>query len=791
MRQNSCIPDHSSAALEEAFQAALLNLAFKQMEQEELAMMHERVNRVSQNPQETRFAQKLGQRLRRQRTRALMLHTLPRIAQVAACLIAVISIGAGVALAASQEARSWAAGILTGTIDEETNGFWNNETHYRGITDGVALEDSLLLVEDKTALLLQNSTEAEPVRYEWRARGERRIEQLTADGGSVYAVCERAEDGPVREGGMRSYALDRYSLGKLTLNVDGSFTVSEMRKLGDVNFPAPEGEGEPHYTVEDAVAVNGKLYFIIRCYLDDGSFFGMDECYRLYACDLASGAVAELALPGGQVMKQIGDSYRLFAGENAYVAFLASEGGAEIFRIDADGSLSKRAEFPAGRAPNSFACRIDGTLYFQRDAAIYAAPNFDIEGARRVALSGGVGGRGVLIGENSYVIISTEGVAEVFNFDDEPGEVTELVVGGGIDSDMNTRIREANLGITLVEDAVSPGISLEEYAQKLLSGEARADLVSVINSEGALYHAGWGKPIQDEALCAMIDRMPEGMRRYVTKDGAYIGIPCEFFAYGDIKIHPRVWAEYGRGEEEVPETWLELMQLLNELSHGPDAGKFSIYAGHKITGDTADGSDAALLLSQKMTDGFARSWAARGQEPDFGGADFREAFEMLQVINFGALRYASESDAQENILIEIMSDGYEPGWPGDITLKIHPQDVKVSRGLCFVERIHPDAGAEAEAAAYAYLRARHADGTDAYNRLRCDFTTPASELAKIYGDNISAEAIESYREQVGDVWLDSLSEDEQNRRDAALIAYARGEMDFDALADVLNDIYAN
>ena len=70
-------------------------------------------------------------------------------------------------------------------------------------------------------------------------------------------------------------------------------------------------------------------------------------------------------------------------------------------------------------------------------------------------------------------------------------------------------------------------------------------------------------------------------------------------------------------------------------------------------------------------------------------------------------------------------------------------------------------------------------------------TSPAEELAELDGGILTAEDIELYREQAGDVWPDSLSYGAQDRRDAALAVYAKGEMDFTHLSESLNTIYAN
>ena len=779
MRQNSRIPDHSPAALEEALQAALLNLAFKQMEQEELAMMRERIHEVSRDPQRTRFAQRLGSQLRRKRAKKLIRQTLPKVAQAVACLIAALSIGAGVALATSQDVRSWAAGMLTGAVLEDD--FNSGVKITATITDGAYLDGRLLLVEDGEALLLRDSTDAEPMRCEWRDRGERRMTQLVEDGGELYAVYR------FLYGEAPQHAANGYGLGRVTLNADGSFSVEELAKINETNL-APAESGAT-YDIRDAVAAGGKLYFAASADVSPEGYFGDIE-FCICVCDLSSGAVTRLGLPPARnALSGFGDDCHLFAGESAYAVTVPGEGRAEIFRIEADGSFTKLAEFPEGERPNSFArSAATDTLYYQQGTAIYAAHRFDVAHPERVALSGGNSGRGLLLGESSYAIVG--GNAEIFSLDDKPAAVDELTVGGALDTNLDAETRAANPHLTLVGDPAYSDHEWKDYPRKLISAEATADLARIFCFEdGMLRRAGWGKPIADEALCAEIDRMSEGLRRYVTKDGAYIGFPSDMISvFCDISIDPRLWAATGRSEQDMPETWMELLQTLEALSHSTDADRHLIFAG---------GEDAAQLLAVKLADGFARGWAAQGVEPDFGGADFREALDVLRSIDFGALRCATMDDwnERESILIDLVGESLEPGynfeWSHWITLKIRPEDAKFSRGTCYIERINPAINAEEDA--YAYMRALHLNGQAIHERLRYDFTTPSGELAELgkpYNAALTAADIELYREQVGDIWLDSLSEDAQDRRSALLTAYFEGATDFPTLAEALNAIYA-
>lgn len=793
MKQNSFIPDHSLEALEEAYQAALLNLAFQQIEQEELAMMRKRIHDTSRSPQKIQFEKKLENKIRKERAKSFLLYKLPRIAQVAACLIAVLSIGAGVALAASREVRSWAAGVLTGTVIDESGFGFGNEPLTLSITDGVNMDEQLLLVEDGETLILHESMEAEPARYEWRDRGARRLSKLVAYSDTIYVLFEdgyKHEAAPEEEGTFTRVWLgesfDRVGLGRVQFDADGTFTVEALAYFDGKDLFGPGVKG---CAVSTAAAGNGKLYFV-TVYDEPGTegiSFGNRRA-RLLAYDLTSFELTELSLP---IENKDSPECELFSDGDVFLAASTQELPVQIWRIDTDGSCTRVAGFSDGNRPNSFAYRaMTDTLYFQKDSAIYAAAHFDVANAQRVALSNGYGGKGLLVGKNSYALIDNK--VEVFNLDETISNVSELMVGGGFGTFMNDELREQNPELTLTNDPVENAVQKSGtsdigklYREKLLSGEAKADLISSFyDDDSILYAAGWGKPIKDDAICAEIDSMPESVRRYVTRNGEYIAYPYNvFYAHPDLWIDSERWAELGLGEE--PQTWLELMQKLSELSHSENAGKYVI---------STNGMSLAQTLVLNMTDGFARSWAARGMEMDFGGADFQTAMEALKGIDFNALRCFEEGDNVEDNFVILSSGMYDPvamsTKVNGITLKIHPEDKKISGGGCHIARINP--ASDAEELAYSYLYVQEGlDEPSIFERLRYDFTTPAEELAELSGELAAAEEIDAYRAAAGDVWIGGLNMTSMEKRNAALDAYAKGKTSFSALAEQLNSAYTD
>ena len=799
MKRNAYIPDHSAEALAEENLTSLLNLAFQQIEQEEMNMMRKEIQNAFDAPNMRQFEKKLSSRMRRERTKSALSHSLPRALRAVACIVVIIAIGAGMALALSQDARRWAAGVLTGT--EVDDGFFTDPVPAK-ITDGTVYEDRLLLVENHEALSLREGTEAEPVRYTWKDRGARRLMNIEVTDGTIYALYDEGffeegffmDEDVVEGGGTGAYKtswgyFDAIGLGRIQLSQDGTFTVEPLAALDcDMLFVKDAKDCR----LDQITSGNGSIYFTTTCSTSPDGYFGFGGKYyseRLFRIDLSNYALTELQSPTGGAIDLC---YRLFGDGAAYVAV---KNPARIYRIEADDSYTMMAEFDPEQHPNSYAYDSEtDTLHYQLDSAAYAAAHFDISNARRAAITGGTGGRGALIGQNSYVIIEASGVyCEVFDLDAAPGDVTELIVGKGIDTYLSVDVRAQNPTLTLTEDPALQALYAEGsnadtpalYAQQLISDEAKADIVALDSeADAALKDAGWGMPIADEALRAEIDVMPEGVRNYVTEDGAYIGIPRGLTIYSDVAISPINWDRANLGD--YPETWLELLEKLGAFSHSAEAAEFEICAPHP---------NMRQGLLALLADGFARSWKSRGADMDFGGADFRSALNAYADIDFDALKYSEYEgwSMEEQPLISLSGGGdYDPLYRFDFcderTLKIHAEDTPVSRASCNIVRINPDTESEQEA--YDYLRAAiQTDENYKFDRLRYDFETPAAELAAFTGGMVTTAQIMDCRYAAGDVWIFDMRYAARNRRTDAINAYLNGKITAEALAEQLNTIY--
>ena len=191
MRQETHIPNHDRVAVSEALEAALYCAAFQRMEESEMKRLYSDIKRSGERPE---ASPQLRRRLNRRRGLADIKRNLPRVAQAAAALIAMLSIGTGIALATSPQARQWAAGVLQSRVVDPDG--WFGEVR-SSMTDGASVDGKLMVVEDDVNISVYEGTDVAPVTYEWRDAGNRSIDALAADGADTWVLYHDYTGEPV------------------------------------------------------------------------------------------------------------------------------------------------------------------------------------------------------------------------------------------------------------------------------------------------------------------------------------------------------------------------------------------------------------------------------------------------------------------------------------------------------------------------------------------------------------------------------------------------------------------
>lgn len=494
------IPDNSREAVFANCNAAILRAAFLELEEEEIRGF-ERDSRVKPNTQA--FVRKLRTGITRNRRRNIMAHTLPRVMQVAACFIAVIAVGVGFALAASPAIRSWAAGVLTTSIDETPVSYIGGEPT-AGYYSGAMLNDELWLLggaNNENTLYRQTAAASEPYVYELLTPENRRLIRLACDHDKLY--CLYASD-------TEEYC----GLGVIRFGKN-DYTVETI-----VQFTKEQFKGE---NVDQLICGDGKLYFC--AYRSDGQFPG-EQDVRLFAFDLASAKLDILQT------YSLGwsDSIELFSGTDG-AAYIAVSG--DISRINEDGYISHVVSIPSDNGVNAggFAYHAEtDTLMYLQNGVIYAAVGFDIDNTRRIAVTAIDAGQGVAL-NGGYALVNWR-EAQIFRIDDAPAEITELIVSDGKDAFADEQFIKEHENITVASD--NSRTEHGGYRAMLDANALNAD-VWIVSERDLVYFvdAGVYAPIEHPELLSAVSRMFPGVQDFITVDGNVIAFPIRGYTYTD------------------------------------------------------------------------------------------------------------------------------------------------------------------------------------------------------------------------------------------------------------------
>ena len=838
MRQEARIPDHDRAAVSEALEAALYRAAFQRMEDSEMKKL---LSELKQEERNVAAPADLRRRLKRRRGWVDFRRNLPRVAQAAAVFIAVLSIGTGIALATSPRARQWAAGVLESRV-VDPDGFFGELRS--SMTDGAAVDGRLLVVEDNVNISVYEGIDAGPVTYEWRNAGNRRIDALAVDGEDAWVVIHDYSGEPIEAFDVNRMP-QRYALGKVALGEDGSFDVAEVASAPAAAILDPEGKRLNSYGIPGMIVQEGKLLFASEYDVESEAegFSFKPANVRLFSWDTSDGALSELGLSG----IPMDWSPELF-GDGYLAAFDDGDAEARIFRIDGDAFEEVcRVPYSGAERPGSFALRreasplgrreasplgrreasplgrreasplgrreasplgrreasplgraSDGALVYVLDGSVWMAPDMDPTRAMRVAVCGEVNGRGLLPDGETYAVVDGDEV-RLFDLTVPLGEVDELVVDGDSWNDAVTRrFIDEHPGTAVVRD---PGGAIgEAYAGRMLSGKTSGDVVTLeYHDFRKARDAGLIAPLTDAALVAEWEKLPEGLRNFLSVDGRAAAIPVDFYAYPDVMFLKTNWEAVRGSFEDYPETWLEYARWLRDFSHSEAAERYVIdFGGYERVDLDAPGQFEMLTLWD-MAEAFERCWRALGEGVDFNRPEFTECLALLAEVDWRAMRYGEGDEGGGDLRALCFTNVYDPlfsedDWSaGSCTLKIREDAPKLSRASgCFA---FVPAASTSKATAQAYLRTlvavnRTGDNGSLPAAACYDFATDPEALARAAGPGFTAGSIARYRERVGDAVIPLLRDNETmvKVRDMA-VEYVEGKIDAGMLCGALNEVY--
>ena len=793
-RYEDFIPDHSREAVSEALEAALYRAAFQRLEEKEMKILMTDIRKRGEYPE---AAAQTRRRLNRRRRLSLLKAALPRLAQAAAAVIAVVSIGTGIALATSPVARQWAAGVLQSRVTDP-NGFFG-EVH-SNLTDGAAVDGRLVVVEDNTNLCVYGGTDAEPTVYRWRDAGDRFIAALAADTDGAYVLYG---DGVGDFGASfdRDYVPKSYGLGRVELG-DGAFDVTTLGEVPATAILDPQGRKLNSYGIPGMALEGGKLYFTAEYAVEseqEGFSFAPANV-RLFCWDPADDVPVELDMSG----ISLDWSPELFGGDGS--AYLASyDDGAKEARVwRVEGALLTpvcQVPYSGVARPGSFALRPgDDALVYVLDGSVYVAPGMDATRAVRAALCGDVNGRGLMPDETTFAVVSG-GSVEVFDLSAPLGEVNELVVDGeGWNTLASQRFMDAHPDVAIVSNADMSYDEYERYADMMLAGRSGGDVVTLSEEDfPRVRDAGLIAPLTDPELIAEWKLLPQGLQTFLSVDGQPAAIPLGLYTYGDVMFLPENW-EAARGSfDDYPDTWLDYARWLSEFSRSEAAGAYVIsFEGvDRVALDTPQ--QFRLYTLWWMAESSARCWEALGEEIDFSKPEFMACLDALEGVDWRALRYDDFAAENRNIRAVQFNFTYDPlfsedDWSaGERTLRIRDDAPRISRASGDFSFVPASSTSKATAQAYleALVAVNHTSVEGSMSeRAGYDFATDPEAIAREAGASVTPDSVRRYRERVGDVAFPAEKSTETMLavRDA-LVKFVAGECEREEVLRELNAVY--
>ena len=794
-RHDAFIPEHDRASVSEALEAALYCAAFQRMEEMEMKRM---VTDIRKNAEHPMASPGIRRRVNRRRRWSAFRRTVPKAAQIAAVFIAVLSISASIALAASPAARRWAAGVLYSRVQDQQGFSFGEWRAY--LTDGAVMDGKLIAVEDNETISVYEGTDAEPTVYRWRDAGDRSINAVVTDADGIYVLYAAGQGNPVSADFEHSFEPMTYGLGCVTLDDDGTFDVEALAEAPATAILDPEGRKLNSYGIQDTVLTGGKLYFTAEYAVEEeAEGFGYAPAnVRLFCWDLADGALSEFDLTDVPTDW----SPELFGGEDGAYLAAYDDRAASVRIYCVEGSALNRLceiAYSGAMRPSSFALRErDDALLYVLDGSVWMAQGMNADAAKRIAVCGELSGQALLLDDATYAVLHGDSV-KVFDLTNPTAEVDELIVDGDSwNYFANQTFITEHPDIAIVSDPGNHTEDIGRYSERMLEGKTAGDVVA-LEHDGfeQVRDAGLIAPLTDPELRAEWEKLPEGLQTFLSTNGQPAAIPLDIYAYPDVAFLTENWDDIRGSFEDCPDTWLDYIRWLGEYSHSEAAGDYVIEF------DALDGSgpnaaeafEAYTLLS--MADAYARCWKALGETVDFSKPEFAACLQAFEGVDWNALRYydgETTNDGKEHraALFYSCYDPYKDMTVIPCTLRIRPDAPKLSRAsgtFVFIP-----AASTSRATAQEYLKTlaqvNQTDYEGSLEAVRYDFATDPEDFSSESGGVYSVEAICRYREQVGDFsFCVELTPESVVAIQEATNRYATGKISRDEWLECLREAY--
>lgn len=460
--------------------------------------------------------------------------------------------------------------------------------------------------------------------------GNMDLQAIVSDGEKVYLLAiENRYDA-----GDDNYTVQGAYLYTLTEAAGGKLNLESPLTLNWKDMIEQDGEYQYSRQVCNPFVQNGKLVFYT--YGDRGE-------NEIVTCDMQDGSLR--FLPAEKMTNLIG--YRDGQALMVTYDYDSSDAPVEFVAIDLEsGDTRMLFTLPIEdyAMPRSLLYdRQENALYYVLNGELYVLPDLDPQKAQAVASiqTENWSDTPPILTEDKFFVVSDYQTVIQRNTDPNARADRRLTVYASY----NDTVKNAYYTFADAHpdvDVVMTG-SVEDVVQAMMNRSSSVDVycLTVDSSEySALYERGFLAELSgSQKLTDLIAGMYESVRRVAEKDGQPVAVPVEMYTSCGSYI-PAAWQKAGLTEDDVPGTWAEFLDLLNELpdilEDHPEVSAFEPYYTQDMIRQE--------LLGKILQDYMLYITHAEDAEMSFDTPVLRDLLTRLEGVDFEALGLPEEQD---------------------------------------------------------------------------------------------------------------------------------------------------
>ncbi len=324
------------------------------------------------------------------------------------------------------------------------------------------------------------------------------------------------------------------------------------------------------------------------------------------------------------------------------------------------------------------------------------------------------GGDAGLMGEDMFFVQSYDAV-HIRKMDDRIMAEGALTLYGSYYDTAHNGFLAAHpeIPVTVFADYFS---SLETLTAAMVSGESTVDVLGLGTSYDPvqrLIDKGYALDLSgSEKLTALVDSMYPALKEVLMRDGKLYAVPINIYGNG-LTVNLTAWEALGYTEEELPTTFMELMDIAEDWLDDFDEDDYEY--------NFFNGTGIKSTLLRMMMENFVNYCIREGEPFAFDGPVFQKLMHRIDAIDFSVAEdvYDAQSDddpdafwSKESLFIDYSSpfdiqyaqsrygsyesrslflsldEGLEPVVPAELTVMIvNPRSAHVEQAILYLENL--------------------------------------------------------------------------------------------------------